>query len=437
MSIDILMPNLGFDTQEAQLVEWKKQVGDSVQPGEVLAVIGTDKTDMDLTSVAGGVVLELLCANGSVVPVGTVIARVGDVEAQQTATSSVPAGSDTPASSYPASPVAVRLAAEHNVDLTNVAGSGLRGRVMRNDVETVLAHGDAVSEASGQHSLRALPKVRLAARRAGIDLAAITGTGVLGAVTLADLEAFQSVDVAPALSLPDAADSSPLPAGATEQPLGRMRRAVGKRLGDSMRDAPHFYVTGVFDVEAAWQRLRTLPSPQPRVNDLIQYLTVQALRQAPVLNAIYQRDRLMMFESVNLAIAVALDDGLITPVLHNAERLSLVGMAAASRALVERARANQLGPEDLQGGTFTVSNLGVVRQVEEFTAVINPPQVAILAVGAVTQRPFVIDGGLYVRQTVHLTLSGDHRVVDGMHLARFLAAFQAELDSFSKGTGKS
>ena len=159
---------------------------------------------------------------------------------------------------------------------------------------------------------------------------------------------------------------------------------------------------------------------------------MQALRRVPALNATYENETLYRHDSINLAVAVALEDGLLTPVLAGAERFSLQGLAQESRKLIERARANKLQPNDLQGGTFTISNLGVIRQVDQFTAIINPPQVAILAVGTVKQRPLVIDGGLHIRHTVHLTLSGDHRVVDGMHLGQFMAAFQAELDHFSQ-----
>jgi len=159
---------------------------------------------------------------------------------------------------------------------------------------------------------------------------------------------------------------------------------------------------------------------------------VQALRRVPALNATYENETLYRHDSINLAIAVGLEDGLLTPVLHGAERFSLTGLTQESRKLIERARTNKLQPNDLQGGTFTISNLGVIRQVDHFTAVINPPQVAILAAGTVKQRPVVIDGGLHIRQTVHLTLSGDHRAVDGMHLGQFMAAFQAELDYFNQ-----
>ena len=209
--------------------------------------------------------------------------------------------------------------------------------------------------------------------------------------------------------------------------ISRARKTIGERLGKSKRDAPHFYVSGEFDVEAAMQRLPA----QTRINDLIQYLSVQSLLRVPELNATFEQDRLYHYDHINLGIAVALEDGLITPVLHHAERYSLQGIAAEGRALIQRTREKHLKTDDLQGGTFTISNLGVVKQVERFTAVINPPQVVILAVGTVKQRPVVINGGLHIHHTVYLTLSGDHRVVDGMHLARYMAAFQEELDKFT------
>jgi pyruvate dehydrogenase E2 component (dihydrolipoamide acetyltransferase) len=156
------------------------------------------------------------------------------------------------------------------------------------------------------------------------------------------------------------------------------------------------------------------------------------LLHVPELNATYENGRLYQYQTINLAIAVAREDGLITPVIQGAERYSLVELAAESRPLIQRAQASHLQAADLQPGTFTISNLGVIQQVDQFTAVINPPQVAILAVGAIKPRPVVIGGGLHVRRTVHLTLSGDHRVVDGLHLARFMASFQEQINYFKE-----
>jgi pyruvate dehydrogenase E2 component (dihydrolipoamide acetyltransferase) len=178
--------------------------------------------------------------------------------------------------------------------------------------------------------------------------------------------------------------------------------------------------------------LNALPEPRPRVNDLIQYVTVRALMQVSALNATFEDGHLYQYDGINLAIAVARDDGLLTPVIKGAERFSLEGLAKESRSLVQRTRENRLQPADLGSGTFTISNLGVIRQVDQFTAVINPPQVAILAVGTVKQRPVIINGGFHAHHTVHLTVSGDHRVVDGMHLGQFLVVWQQELNQLTR-----
>lgn len=427
MSTEIVMPNLGFDVQQARLIEWLKQPGDAVQKGEVIAVVESDKANVELESIAGGVVLEQLVAAGVEVPVGAVLARVGPAgepaQAIRASAVSIPAPAIDRPAPVESSPIARKLAADHGIDLATLAGSGPRGRVTKEDVEAAIAQS-ALGARTERTAVRALPKVRQAARKAGVKLADVTPTGRNGVVTMADLQAhIQPTERAPAVEVGAAS------AGGQAIPLSRIRQVIGKRMGESKREAPHFYVTGEFDLEASLGRLKAMPAPQPGINDLIQYVAVQALRRAPALNATFQQDTLYRFDAVNLAIAVARDEGLITPVLRGAERFSLAGLAQESRKLIERTRANKLQPDDLQGGTFTISNLGMIRQVDQFVAIINPPQVAILAVGAVKQRPVVIDGGLHIRHTVHLTLSGDHRVVDGVDLGQFMAAFQAELDN--------
>lgn len=411
MTTPIVMPNLGFDTQTARLIEWRKKPGDPVEKGEIIAVIESDKASVELESAVGGLVLELLCQVDEDVPVGAVIARIGQA-------------GDVSAPETKSSPVAKRVAQETQVDLAQIAGSGPQGRVMRRDVEAFLGRDSA--PANGVRPIMALPKVRKAAREAKLDLSQISPTGPQGVITLADLKAYQAALAAPAAPTP------PEREGEREVPLSRMRQLIGQRLGDSKRESPHFYVTGEFDLEAALARLKSEPAPQPGLNDLLQYLTVQTLRRVPALNATFKDGQLVQYEAIHLALAVAREDGLITPVIHGAERFSLSGLAQESQALIKRTRNNQLQPNDLQGGTFTISNLGVIKQVDQFTAIINPPQVAILAVGAVKPRPVVIDGGLHIRHTVHLSLSGDHRVVDGLNLGQFMAVFQEELDYFSQ-----
>jgi len=447
------MPNLGFDTQAARLIEWLKQPGETVQRGDLLAVIESDKANVELESVAAGVLLEQLVAAGDEAAVGAVIARVGTAaEAQPTPAAPAPTIPASTAAPAEISPIARKLAADSGVDLATVQGSGPRGRIMKEDVAAALAATPpASSTAATAGELLALPKVRKAARAAGVDLALVPATGPHGVTTAADLQRYLAQSAAPTppvpTSAPEAVTQKPTPtpepalapstpatrSGATAIPLSRIRQIIGKRMVESKREAPHFYVSGEFDLEAALVRLKTMPDGGPGINNLIQYLTVQTLQRVPELNATFEEETIYQYSSVNLAIAVAREADLITPVLHGAERYSLQGMSSEGRELIGRARANRLQPNDLQGGTFTISNLGIVRQVDQFVAIINPPQVAILAVGAVKQRPIVINGGLHVHHTVHLTLSGDHRAIDGAHLGRFMAAFQTELDNFSQG----
>ena len=448
MATEIVMPNMGFDAQESRLIEWLKQPGDAVKKGDLLAVIESDKANVELESVASGILLEQLVSAGVDVPVGQVIARIGTPEERSKPASAAPAA--TP-STVPAeiSPIARKLAADNNVDLAQVQGSGPRGRIMKEDVEAAMAAKTPSPTARGGRdggAILALPKVRKAARDAGVDLAVVPATGPNGVTTMRDLETYrqaqaapQPAPVAPAPTVatpatrPTPPATAPTRDGATAIPLSRIRQIIGKRMVESKREAPHFYVTGEFDLEAALKRLQTLPEPRPGLNDLIQYLTVQTLQRVPELNATFEDETVYQYSAINLAIAVARDEGLITPVLQGAQRFSLQGMAQEGKALIQRARSNRLQPDDLQGATFTISNLGIIPQVDQFVAIISPPQVAILAVGTVKQRPVVIDGGLHIRHTVHLTLSGDHRAVDGAHLGRFMAAFQTELDNFSQG----
>ena len=457
MATEIVMPNLGFDTQAARLIEWLKQPGDTVQRGDLLAVIESDKANVELESVAAGVLLEQLVVAGDEAAVGAVIARVGTAaEAGQVAAPLPPAaaGATAATTAVEVTPIARKLAADNAVDLAAIQGSGPRGRIMKEDVEAAMAATPAATASTTSGNvLLALPKVRKAAREAGIDLVVVPASGPNGITTAADLQNYLAAQLAtPAIAAP-VPTAAPTPAvapvvtpqtattptapatraGATAIPLSRIRQIIGKRMVESKREAPHFYVSGEFDLEAALARLKTMADGGPGVNNLIQYLTVQTLGRVPELNATFEEETIYQYRSVNLAVAVAREADLITPVLHGAERFSLQGLSSESRALIGRARANRLQPDDLQGGTFTISNLGIVRQVDQFVAIINPPQVAILAVGAVKQRPVVIDGGLHIRHTVHLTLSGDHRAIDGAHLGRFMAAFQTELDNFSQG----
>lgn len=418
MYTDVVLPNMGFGMEEGRLVAWLKQPGQPVRKGEAIAEVESDKATVELEAVVDGVLEELLFSPDTVVPVGAVLARI------RTAGSAPPPAAPKPAKAtadptepkletktFHASPVAIRLAQEHGIDLSLITGSGPGGRITREDVQALIDR--IASNGAAQPRALAAPAVRKLARDHGIDLTTVHGTGKDGRVTRADVEAL--------ITPPSVAGER------KEVALSKMRQAIARGMSRSMQEAPHFYVGGELDFTNA---IKALPQGIG-INNLLLHLTVQALKDVAELNATFESGKLYQYPFVNLAIAVALPDGLITPVLQHADDFSLSGLASRARELIGRARDGHLRADELTGGTFTVSNLGVVSQVEQFTAIINPPQVGILAAGAVKERPVVIKGGLHIRTTAHLTISADHRVVDGLVLARFLEAFDSHLQAFT------
>lgn len=411
MATEIVMPNLGFDAQSAVILEWYKKVGDAVSKGEVIALIEADKSNVELQSIASGTLIDILVPVDQSVEVGTVIARVGEATTEQEK------------EAVRISPIAQKVATEKGVNINSLTGSGTRGRILRRDVESYTDTNDI--------PVMALPKVRKAAREAGINLSDLNIRG--RPITLADLQQQtvskdDEISVKPVNTQPSPR-AVPVRTGGTAEPLSRIRQRISQRLVQSKQSAPHFYVTGEFDLTDA---IGKLVNYRAKVNDLLQYLTVQTLLQVPTLNGQFDGENVYQYDNVHLAIAVALDTGLVTPVIPEAELYSLNGLAQRSRELIKRTRDGQSTAQDMQSGTFTISNLGVIPQVDHFTAIINPPQLAILAVGSVKARPVVLNGGLHIRETVHLTLSGDHRVVDGIDLGHFMQAYQAQLDEFSR-----
>lgn len=448
MTIDVVLPNLGFGMEEGRLIAWLKKAGERVRKGEPIAEVESDKTTVELEAVVDGVIEAILEPADKMLPVGAILARIrSDAEPPAEASKlAVTASADAPptgSDGQRATPVAQRIAAEHQVNLSTINGSGPGGRITREDVEAVLRRPvpAALPSAPAEgRPLRALaaPAVRKLARDTGIDLSSIQGTGEQGHVTRADLEAVLAKATfpspAPASTIPSSAvASAPLPETAssfdterTEQPFSPMRQAIARRLVQSAQEAPHFYATAELDLTDA---LAKLPSGIG-INVLVLYLTVQTLHDLPDFNATYENGHLYRYAHVHLAMAVAQPNGLLTPVLRRADDYSLTGLADQTRSLVARARENKLRPEELSGGSFTVSNLGMIQQVDHFTAILNPPQVGILAVGAAKERAVVRHGGLHIRTTAHFTLSADHRVIDGLLAGRFLEAFDQRLQDF-------
>jgi len=406
----ITMPKLGFDMAEGTLQEWVKQAGDQVAEGDVIAVIETDKASVEVTAFRSGVLRALLVEAGTVVPVGKPIAVIGtadeeiDLAALGVGAGPVQAGKEpsVPAPEVPspvapapvleepppgrilASPVAARMAAELGINLREVKGSGPDGRIIKRDIEAYL-----------QEREKALEK-------------------------------------APPPPIPTPS-YQPAAEGYQVEPLSPIRQTIGRRMAESKQQAPHFYVTMEVDMAAAMALRAQLNALLPEeekisVNDLVTKAAALALRQFPRINASFADGEIRIYEQVNIGIAVAREAGLLTVVVRDCDRKSLAQIARDTRAVVGRAREGRMKPDDMVGGTFTISNLGMY-EVDDFIAIINPPQAAILAVGAVKRVPVVAeDDRVVVGTRMKITLSADHRVTDGAEAARFLQAVKAALE---------
>ncbi len=398
MATNVIMPSLGFDMTEGKLARWLKQEGEHVEKGQPIAEIETEKATVEIEASASGVLRKIIVQPEKTVPIGTVIGIIG--EPNEALPEIAPAAA--PAMTTAAAPAPPR-------------GNGGQREVV---------------VAPTEERVKASPIARKMAAEAGIDLAAIKGTGPGGRVMDRDVQAAIAARGAP---------RPPLPSGEGQRgevatvPLNKMRQAIARRMTESKTTAPHFYVTVEIDMAEAMkmrEQLNAAASEEEKisVNDLIVAAVARTLLKYPTFNASYRNDALEMHPQINIGIAVALDEGLITPVLHDADKKSLKTIAQESRALSARARANRLRADDLTGGTFTVSNLGMFG-VDEFSAIINPPEAAILAVGAVTRQPVVIGSEVQIAPLMKATLSVDHRVADGAQAARFLHEFKTLLSN--------
>ena len=429
---EILLPKMGNSVEDAEIVTWFKSEGDTVQEGDPLFSIQTDKAEVECECTASGVLRKILVPAGVEVPVLTVVALVGAADealpegvggaSPAPAAASAPAAQTAPAAAVPAavpaaavtavgdakaSPRARKLAEEKGVDLGAVAGSGPGGRVLSEDV---------AAAAAAQGSVKATPVARRVAENAGVDLRGVSGTGIGGKIMKDDVLQAKAAPAAPA----------PAP-GAQRAPLTPMRRIIAQRMCESKFAAPHYYVTVEVDMLAAKQFRAGNKAFKASFNDLVLFAAARALREFPQVNARWCGDAIEQVPDVNLGVAVALPTGLIVPVIRQAQLLSLEGLCAAAKSLATKAQTGRLLPDDYTGNTFTVSNLGAFG-VDQFTAIINQPDSAILAVGQIKDRVVAIDGGIHIRPIMKLTLSSDHRVIDGSVAAQFMGRLKALLE---------
>jgi pyruvate dehydrogenase E2 component (dihydrolipoamide acetyltransferase) len=463
---EVTMPKMGDAMEEGTLREWLKKEGEEVQEQEPIAAIETEKSTIEIPSFYTGRLSQILVREGETVPVGTAIAvidtgngdaaaaaapapaenapqpgraatradrepkpgtgtprpasgspRAGNGPTMNDATPASPihapaaptdsAPSTTPAAGerVKASPLARKVAAERGVDLAQVQGSGPGGRVVEADIEEYLRREPAAP--AGAHAAPQAPPAVEPAREP----------------ERAPQRPAPPAPATAATPAPQPAPAAPS-SGVTEHELSPIRRTIARRLVESKRDIPHYYVTSSIDmraVAAMRDQINAQRAGEPKIsyNDFIVRACALALRKFPTVNAQLVEGRLRTIESAHVGIAVALPEGLIVPVLREADRKSLSQISAEAHALAERARAGRLKPEEYSGGTFTISNLGMY-DVESFTGIINPPECALLAVGGIQEVPVVAQGQIIAGLRMRVTLSADHRVIDGAVAAQFL-----------------
>jgi pyruvate dehydrogenase E2 component (dihydrolipoamide acetyltransferase) len=452
MMVKVLMPK-GSDTMtEGKVLKWLKKEGDQVSTGETVVEIETDKVDMEVEAMGSGVLRKILVQAGKVVPVGESLALIAKpdedisslVKGEGAAGAQPPAGSTVPAPApVPAAPQRPPASASPAVDVApgfSPAYATLKGG----------ATPSAPEPANGGRVL-ASPLARRMAQEMGLDLNRIAGSGPAGRIVRQDVERAAALAVgARAARVPEAGSAgvhppapgptlpkrpAPAPAGPEfyDEPLSSMRKVIATRLVQSKAPVPHFYLTIEVDMGRAKELRESAKALNPELslsfNDIILKACAAALELHPQVNASFQGEAIRYYRRIHLGVAVAVEDGgLITPVIRNCQGKSLQDISREAKDLIARARSRKLNPEEYTGATFSVSNLGMMG-IEEFSAVINPPEGAIVAVGAVVEKPVVVKGQVEVGLRCRMTLSCDHRVVDGTTGAKFLQTLKQILEN--------
>ena len=401
MATVINMPKLGFDMAEGLLVRWVKAEGESVEIGDVLAEIETDKATVEIEAEASGVVLKHIAVENSSVPIGAPITVIGE-EGEEFDVESVEVGA---------------------------AGTGAAETVTA--VHEPMTHSPiAVAESSSNGDLpdgvRASPVARRLAAERGIELGALSGSGPQGRIVKRDVEA-----AAPS-GAPASTPFQPT-AETIRVPVSKLRDVIGRRMSASKQQLPHFYVTSDLDAAPMMELRRQLNSRMPddakfSVNDFLVKAAAMALREFPNINASLDGGEIVRHGHINIGVAVALDEGLMTVVTKDVDGKPIRQLSTELRELVARARSGRVRPGDIEGSTFTISNLGMF-QVDHFIAIINPPEAAIMAVGSVRDEAVVVNGQVVPGKRLQVTLSADHRVTDGAEVARWLQVFREYVEN--------
>lgn len=414
MATKMLMPKLSDTMEEGVILKWRKKEGDKVKAGEIIADIQSDKADMEQEAYDSGVILKIFPKEGDGVKVGAPLVIIGkegeDISAllAETSTASVSTPKQEPAAVQATAPSAsVSASAPAAVSVTN------------GNVQTV-HHADF----GGHTRIKASPLAKKIAQENNINLASISGSGPQGRIVKADVQAMiGKVSAMPRKIL--------APIETKEIPLSLMRKTIAKRLLESKVTIPHFYLTVEINMKRAIDfrsSLNEIIGTKISYNDIVVKGVALALRENPAANSSFAGDKIIQHGNIDISIAVATDDGLVTPVLRKADTKSLAEISTEVKELAKKARERKLKPEEFTNGTFTISNLGMY-DVENFAAIINPPEGAILAVGSIVEKPVVENGQIVVGHTMKVTLSCDHRVIDGAVGAQFLQSFKRIMEN--------
>jgi pyruvate dehydrogenase E2 component (dihydrolipoamide acetyltransferase) len=412
MAIKVEMPKLSDTMEEGVIATWNVQEGDAVESGDIIAEVETDKATMEVEVFDAGTILKILAEEGDAVPLGQTMAVIGEEDEdisdilEEAKSSASGADSSTDEESSEEDIEASEGEEEEDYD----------------PVFEDLDEDEAQSSASDDGRIKASPLARNMAEDQGIKLANVDGSGPHGRIIKRDIENYEP-SKAPATATVSHEDK--------EHRVSQMRKAIARRLAESKYNNPHYYETIEVDMQPVWEarkQVNEISETKISFNDIVVKACAAALRKHPEINSSWHGDKIVEHGDVSVAVAVAIDEGLVTPVINNTDQKGLQQIGQETRELAEKARNRDLQPEEMEGSTFTVSNLGMFG-IEEFTAIINPPNACILAVGAIKEVPVVEDGEVVPGKRMKMTLSSDHRIVDGAMAAKFLSTLRQMLEN--------
>lgn len=426
MAVIVKMPKLSDTMTDGVVAVWNKKVGDTVKKGEILAEIESDKATMEFESFNNGVLLYIGVEKGQSAPVDSILCIIGEAGEDVSAliaANAAPAKTETAKTEVvaekKADPIAIGSVAVAKTENVNVAPA----------VQKAVAVAETVST-NGDSRLKASPLAKKLAEEKGIDIGLVKGSGEYGRIVKRDIEGFHP-GLAPNMQTYSGSTASVGQESFTEESVSQMRKTIARRLSESKHTAPHFYITMEIAMDEAFRAREAINAVSPvkvSFNDLVIRATAAALRRHPKVNSSWLGDKIRYNNHIHIGMAVAVEDGLLVPVVRFADTKSLSQIAAETKDLGTKAKSKKLQPADWEGNTFTISNLGMFG-VEDFTAIINPPDACILAVGGIKDTPVVRNGQVVPGKVMKVTLSSDHRVVDGALGAAFLQTLKAMLEN--------